>query len=401
MGWPSDRYMALEIRLLSFSTGQPHPLVEQPIVFIATKSLFLGHCSAVIEIVGDFLALLVTFPEAQYEGEDMFFLVRWKKGEAHLMSLPTLRDTPWASESEAPSFFAFLSQDILVFANPIQNMLQVAKIVIDNGNTPSLVPLCVFNLPPLARRASTDHIECRGEPNPTGPGHSAIPAPDRPFHDKAEDAIIMFTLFALDSHIGRCQFAFIVHRSALLAHIPAAYRECAPFCSPPELTPATALVQVPWSAWGPAATRWFEGHLLALNWITTTAGQRSVTFKGGNTTPIIVRDFNPYSVRASRVLATASGKSLQGSWSTQLPNGNSVSLKIEDTVIAAGSMFKEDVRSSLPYVEIVTETEYEYDGVLIDEERILGLKVCLGCFNMSLTSEFGEFGCTELSFFTV
>jgi hypothetical protein len=78
-----------------------------------------------------------------------------------------------------------------------------------------------------------------------------------------------------------------------------------------------------------------------------------------------------------------------------------VSLKIEDTVIAAGSMFKEDVRSSLPYVEVVTETEYEYDGVLIDEERILGLKVRLGCFNMSLTSEFSEFGCTELSFFTV
>jgi len=253
-------------------------------------------------------------------------------------------------------------------------MLRLTKIVIDNGDTPSLVHLCVLNLPPLARRASIDHLMCRGEPNPTGSGHSAIPAPDRPFHDKAEDAIIMFTLFALDNYNGRCQFTFIVHRSALLAHIPAAYLECAPFCSPPELTPAAALVQVPWSAWGPTATRWFEGDLMALNWITTTAGQRSVTFKGDNTTPIIVRDFNPYSVRAARVLATASGKSLQGSWSTQLPNGNSMSLKAEDSVIAAGSMFKEDVRSSLPYVEIVTQTEYEYDGVLIDEERILGLK---------------------------
>jgi hypothetical protein len=207
----------------------------------------------------------------------------------------------------------------------------------------------------------------------------------------------MFTLFAIDSQIGRCQFAFVVHRSALLAHIPAAYRECAPFCSPPELTPAAALVQVPWSAWGPATTRWFEDDLMALSWITTTAGQRSVTIKGGNTTPIIVRDFNPNSVRAARVLATASGKSLQGSWSTQLPNGNSMSLKAEDSVIAAGSMFYEGVRSSLPYVEIVTQTEYDYDGVLIDEERILGLKVRLGCFNMSLTS---ESGCTELSNFT-
>jgi len=44
-------------------------------------------------------------------------------------------------------------------------------------------------------------------------------------------------------------------------------------------------------------------------------------------------------------------------------------------VISAGSIFEEDVRSSLPYVEIVTQTEYDYDEVLIDEERILGLKV--------------------------
>jgi len=43
-------------------------------------------------------------------------------------------------------------------------------------------------------------------------------------------------------------------------------------------------------------------------------------------------------------------------------------------VIAAGSVFKEDVRSSLPYVEIMTRAEYRYEGVLIDREKILGLK---------------------------
>ena len=52
-----------------------------------------------------------------------------------------------------------------------------------------------------------------------------------------------------------------------------------------------------------------------------------------------------------------------------------MTLKVEDSVLVAGSVFKEDVRSSLPYVETVTRTEYYYEGVLIDEERILGLKV--------------------------
>jgi hypothetical protein len=171
-------------------------------------------------------------------------------------------------------------------------------------------------------------------------------------------------------------FIFIVHRHALLAHIPAPHRACAPFCSPP--VPMPALEQVPWSAWGPTATRWFEccwGD--DPNW--RTAGQRTVTLEDDM---IIVRDFNPYAVRAARALATASGQSQQGNWSKQLPNGNLMSLKVEDTVIAARYTFEEDVRSSLPYIEIVTKTEYEYERVLIDEERMLVLKVRLGCFNV-------------------
>ena len=53
-----------------------------------------------------------------------------------------------------------------------------------------------------------------------------------------------------------------------------------------------------------------------------------------------------------------------------------MTLKVDDSVLTAGSVFKDDVRSSLPYVEVVTRAEYHCKGVLIDEERILGLKVC-------------------------
>jgi hypothetical protein len=88
--------MTSEIRLLRFSTGQPHPLAEQPIIFITTKSLLLGHCNIHIEIVGDFLALLITFPEARDEHADMFFLVRWKTGEARRVSDITAYSSPIA-----------------------------------------------------------------------------------------------------------------------------------------------------------------------------------------------------------------------------------------------------------------------------------------------------------------
>ena len=43
VGWDDDR----------FCSGQLHPLAEQPIIDITTKSPHLGCCDVLIEIVGD------------------------------------------------------------------------------------------------------------------------------------------------------------------------------------------------------------------------------------------------------------------------------------------------------------------------------------------------------------
>ncbi|KAI9462680.1 hypothetical protein F5148DRAFT_982664 [Russula earlei] len=371
-----ERRMTFEIQLLSFSTGQPHPLAQQPIIFITTKSVLLGHCNVLIEVVGDFLALLITFPWARNENEGHCFEITntCNPFAYHVQ----LRSSEWG----AYSYFSFLTQDTLVIPNLVRNTLELVKIVIDNDDIPRLATLCVLNLPPLTRRASIVRLGCRAEPNPTGTDPLAIPAPSsRPFRDRAEDAIILFHMMIEDVQLHPGQFhfpdmrpfAFIVHRRALVEQIPAAYRTCPPFGSTPE--PERAPVPVPWAAWGVAVTRWFEGDPASMRWITTTAGQRAVTMEDGIPTPIIVRDFNPYAVRSIRARAVASGQDGPCDWSAELPNGNRMTLKVEESVIAAGSVFIEDVRSSLPYVEIVTWAEYQYEGVLIDEERILGLKV--------------------------
>jgi len=258
----------------------------------------------------------------------------------------------------------------------------VVKIVIDSDDIPRLVTLCVLNLPPLTRAASIVRLGCRAEPNPTSSSSLAIPAPStRPFRDKAEDAIILFNMLIEDVQVHPGQFhfpetrpfTFIVHRRALVEHIPAPHRACAPFCSAPGSEPES--VHVPWAAWGVAATRWFEGDPASMRWITTTAGQRAVTMEESIPTPIIVRDFNPHTVRSVCARAAANGQPRRCNWSEQLPNGNRMTLKVEDSVLVAGSVFKEDVQSSLPYVETMTRAEYHYEGALIDEERILGLKV--------------------------
>lgn len=270
--------------------------------------------------------------------------------------------------------FTHLSQDTLVIPNLIQNALEVVKIVIDSDNTPRVVPLCVLHFPPLVENISLQYFYCRAEPKPKGPGFVATPFPsNRPFHDKAEDAIVVFNMAYDFSWTRRDWLILIVHRRALLAHIPAAHRACAPFSPTPEPTPA--VVEVPWSAWGPPATRLFSGDPMTIHCVETTAGQRAVMLEDKMPSPIIVRDFNPYAVRAARTLASASELLQQGGWSKQLPNGNQMNLKEDDSVLIGGSIFKEDMRSSLPYVEIVTRDVYDYDGVMIDDQRILGFKV--------------------------
>jgi len=277
-------------------------------------------------------------------------------------------------ENETYQSFTHLSQDTLVIPNLIQNTLEITKIVIDNDDTPHFVLLCVLHLPPLIQNTALSSIWCRAEPKPTTSGPLVVPSrSDRPFHDKAEDAIVIFNM-SYDPSFGsqRDWLTLIVHRRALLTHISTAHRACAPFCSTPEPTPA--LVEVPWSVWGPPATRLFARNHTPMCYIETTAGQRAVMLEDRTPTPIILRDFNPYSVRAARALASTSGQSQQGNWNMQLPNGSRMTLIVEDSVLTAGSIFQEDVWSSLPYVEIVTQDEYQYDGVMMDGERILGFR---------------------------
>jgi hypothetical protein len=84
---PSEEHHGiLEIRLLSFSTGRPHPLTKQPTIFIDKKILPLATCSTEVKIVGDFLILLITFSDWS-ENKDIFFLVRWKSGLVHCVSI--------------------------------------------------------------------------------------------------------------------------------------------------------------------------------------------------------------------------------------------------------------------------------------------------------------------------
>jgi hypothetical protein len=100
-----------------------------------------------------------------------------------------------------------------------------------------------------------------------------------------------------------------------------------------------------------------------------TAGQRAVTMEDGASTPIIVRDFNPYAARSARAPAAAGGRLRQRcDWIEDLPNGNVMKLNVDDSVLAAGLC--SEMTCSRRYVEVVTRVdpaEYRYQGVLLIE----------------------------------
>jgi hypothetical protein len=80
MDHPSHAIWA--ILFLKFSTGQPHPLAEHPIIFMDKEDFPFDTWGFQIEIVGDFLILLVTFSDSSG-----LFLVRWKSGQMNCVGI--------------------------------------------------------------------------------------------------------------------------------------------------------------------------------------------------------------------------------------------------------------------------------------------------------------------------
>lgn len=140
-----------------------------------------------------------------------------------------------------------------------------------------------------------------------------------------------------------------------------------------------------WHEWGPQNTRWFQ-DLLSTNWQHAIHGLRTVECvlageRGVNThahgdhqlehtagmRKLRIRDFNPNVVRDA-IVAQREGKK----------DGDKNRWKVVttmDSVVNAMNAFEEEIRSSLPYREVVTEETVQVAEVMMDESRILLIKV--------------------------
>ncbi|KAF9003653.1 hypothetical protein BDQ17DRAFT_1355651 [Cyathus striatus] len=139
-----------------------------------------------------------------------------------------------------------------------------------------------------------------------------------------------------------------------------------------EIEPYPYHFSVAWSNWGPKITRWFSYAQEISEYITTTSGTRYVRL----TPPVSVSsgrhievlDFGKGRVRDAISHNSIEERSLRD-WE----------LVTHPSTITPGdsdseSAFLESVVSFLPYIRTISKEVVDYKAVLIDEERIIGLK---------------------------
>ncbi|KAF6746668.1 hypothetical protein DFP72DRAFT_922511 [Ephemerocybe angulata] len=171
-----------------------------------------------------------------------------------------------------------------------------------------------------------------------------------------------------------------------------------------------AVKRTPWDSWGPANTRWLDADKFSSVYITSTAGQRFVSISKSarvEASKLRVIDFNGYHVRKA---AQALGKGIwkgsrivgvevprvQQESQTADPNAEVVEEEADDDeegaegtdededeareeqdrgLMGCKGAFKQDpLESRLPYLEMKTKTKHNYNAVLVDEQRILGIR---------------------------
>jgi len=71
-----------ELVLLKLSTGDYHTSATQPTVYLTETTAAHGHCSVMLEIVGNNLALLLTYRQhlGLRASHDTFRVYNWRTG---------------------------------------------------------------------------------------------------------------------------------------------------------------------------------------------------------------------------------------------------------------------------------------------------------------------------------
>ncbi|KZT01957.1 uncharacterized protein LAESUDRAFT_662823 [Laetiporus sulphureus 93-53] len=177
--------------------------------------------------------------------------------------------------------------------------------------------------------------------------------PGKPFETARDSGVHLMSLSYGDRGP---RFHMIMHNRLLLSYLP---REGG--------RPEPKIVQ--WKTWGPKYSRFLE-HTISFQWLRYVHGQRVIlppvmrTSQNPQST-MYVLDFNVHPKRTNDPVP--------------LPKPDSrCSYKVftEPSTVQRRETFKDDVVTYLPYAVMSRLGTFQYSGFMIDDERIIGMKVC-------------------------
>ncbi|KAL6306507.1 hypothetical protein BKA93DRAFT_729237 [Sparassis latifolia] len=329
-----NRGFLLKIQFRTISTNKAHPQarsteVRAPIPF----SLGSSFVQIVDDIVGMFFWV---------HGPGLI-IWNWMTGEILVYCIGF--DLPAGTWD-----FAFLSnRAFMLTATAGSGSVEIFSF---SGHTRSRVPTHVakLNLPRLKHGQEPHHFSSHSGPFVHGP------IAGKPFETAREARVHLLSL-----HYGQRgpQIHLFVQNKFFLSLIPENIGSGENW----------ACVERPWESWGPANTRFME-HNVQFQWLRYVHGQRVVLppFLPNGQNPICqlcVIDFNVHKKRINDPVDA----------NQPAENLGQYIVMCEATRVAAGDTFQADVVTYLPYSVTTRAGPYSYDGFMIDDERIIGVKV--------------------------
>jgi hypothetical protein len=236
------------------------------------------------------------------------------------------------------------------------DLFRVSSPSFDKKTPIAFMTFMILQLPTLLPDRCIVRMVCNASPNFKGQHASsdfepAIPE-TRPHHSSPDNAIVVFHIDFRSDVAPPQSSSFVLHRRALLFRISALSEHS-----------VTAPMTIPWIHWSPR-TRWFNRHADSGPWLPISYGQRYLQMScDSRATFLRVVDFNPRLIQHQG----------PGTKFERLTSCNRYTIVGQGIFHPTHAVFAEEVQNPLPFVVYESFDKYNYNGFLMDEERVIGL----------------------------
>jgi len=318
----------VELAFFEFSTGAPHPLSSTHTVSLPPLSEF-PNASVHAEVLGDHVLISVWNYSCDSETVTVVYLVSWKTGTVTLLR----RFRATMPRGNGRSMAVSINSSLVSLIEDYENRLEICKLELEPS--PRLQTLCFLELPPLTPGTSHSFIDADKEFVPTSKSYMRTRSSrgyHLPFYSSAIGTIALHFQYQLHWQFDfPSSYALIISAAALISAIP------------------TDVRNIPWEDWGPSNTHFFE---------IPVAGLRSVgPFWITSRPPPVVRQYDLHTRY------------------TQLMAGDESSLQSMAHNIVSKKVFQYDIKTHLPYCDVMIENKDLCDSgyIVADREWAIGV----------------------------